>query len=153
MNEHNSLFLDLLANFRDRVKIFGTHFATLDIRQDSRIHQKVIDDVFTKVYGNTEVSHEEKFNKLIQLDEKVDANQFEDIIKDTLLTVSQIAEIQDLNGQRGMNRYIISNSDAVKDVMNVYAFLRSVVIRKIRSKWISFRFLKRWKVLPILNRS
>ncbi len=124
VNEHNSLFLDLLANFRDRVKIFGTHFATLDIRQDSRIHQKVIDDVFTKVYGNTEVSHEEKFNKLIQLDEKVDADQFEDIVKDTLLTVSQIAEIQNLNGQRGMNRYIISNSDAVKDVMNVYAFFK-----------------------------
>jgi phosphoenolpyruvate carboxylase len=46
VEQHNSLFLDLLLNFKDRVKIFGTHFATLDVRQDSRIHQQVIDEVF-----------------------------------------------------------------------------------------------------------
>lgn len=116
------MFLDLLVNFKDRVKIFGTHFATLDIRQDSRIHQKVIDEVFAKLYGNEEATQEEKFSKLIQVSEKVNADDFEDIVKDTLLTVSQVSEIQKLNGLRGMNRYIISNSDAVKDVMNVYAF-------------------------------
>jgi len=124
ISQHNSLFLDLLENFRDRVKIFGTHFATLDIRQDSRIHQKVIDEVFEKVFGNVEASNEEKFNRLIQISEKVNADDFEDIVKDTLLTVSQIAKIQQANGSRGMNRYIISNSDAVKDVMNVYAFFK-----------------------------
>ena len=124
INEHNALFLDLLVNFRDRVKIFGTHFATLDIRQDSRIHQKVIDDVFAKVYGNKEASQEEKFNKLIQISDTVNPEDFEDIVKDTLLTVSQITQIQQQNGFRGMNRYIISNSDAVKDVMNVYAFFK-----------------------------
>jgi len=124
VEQHNSLFLDLLVNFKDRVKIFGTHFATLDVRQDSRIHQQVIDEVFAKVSGNTEATYEEKFNQLIQISEKVNADDFEDIVKDTLLTVSQISEIQELNGYRGMNRYIISNSDAVKDVMNVYAFFK-----------------------------
>ena len=124
VEQHNSLFLDVLVNFKDRVKIFGTHFATLDVRQDSRIHQQVINEVFTKVFGNIEASNEEKFNKLIEISDKVNADDFEDIVKDTLLTVSQISEIQELNGSRGMNRYIISNSDAVKDVMNVYAFFK-----------------------------
>ncbi len=124
INQHNGLFLDLLINFRDRVKIFGTHFATLDVRQDSRIHQKVIDEVFTKLYGEREAGFEEKFSLLIRQHEQVNPDDFEDIVKDTLLTVSQITEIQKLNGIRGMNRYIISNSDAVKDVMNVYAFFK-----------------------------
>jgi phosphoenolpyruvate carboxylase len=125
VEQHNSLFLDLLQNFKDRVKIFGTHFATLDIRQDSRIHQQVIDDVYTLKFGeNTEVSNDQKFNQLIQLSEKIDADQFEDIVKDTLINVAQVKEIQFANGNRGMNRYIISNSDAVKDVMNVYAFFK-----------------------------
>ncbi|ALR29965.1 phosphoenolpyruvate carboxylase [Chryseobacterium sp. IHB B 17019] len=124
VEQHNSLFLDLLVNFKDRVKIFGTHFATLDIRQDSRIHQKVVDEVFVKICGNVEATYEDKFNKLIQITNKVNADEFEDIVKDTLLTVSQVSEIQELNGLRGMNRYIISNSDAVKDVMNVYAFFK-----------------------------
>lgn len=124
VEDHNSLFVDLLTDFRDRVKIFGTHFATLDVRQDSRVHQAVIDEVFAKTSGNTEAGYEEKFNHLIQMSETVDPEDFEDMVKDTLLTVTQIAQIQQMNGTRGMNRYIISNSDAVKDVMNVYAFFR-----------------------------
>lgn len=124
VEHHNSLFLELLLNFRDRVKIFGTHFATLDVRQDSRIHQQVIDEVYAKVFGNVEASQEEKFNQLIQVSEKVNADDFEGIVRDTLLTISQITGIQQANGSRGMNRYIISNSDAVKDVMNVYAFFK-----------------------------
>ncbi|RZJ37581.1 MAG: phosphoenolpyruvate carboxylase, partial [Chryseobacterium sp.] len=125
IEQHNSLFLDLLQNFKDRVKIFGTHFATLDIRQDSRIHQQVIDDVYQSQFGeNSEVSNEEKFNQLIQLSEKIDVDQFEDIVRDTLINVAQVKDIQLANGNRGMNRYIISNSDAVKDVMNVYAFFK-----------------------------
>ncbi len=124
VEQHDSLFIDELINFRDRVKIFGTHFATLDVRQDSRIHQKVIDEVFAKISGKTEVTNEEKFNTLIETKDKINADDFEDILKDTLLTVSQVSEIQQRNGLRGMNRYIISNSDAVKDVMNVYAFFK-----------------------------
>jgi len=125
IEQHNSLFLDLLQNFKDRVKIFGTHFATLDIRQDSRIHQQVIDEVYQAKFGeNAEVSNDEKFNQLIQLSEKIDADQFEDIVRDTLINVAQIKDIQLANGNRGMNRYIISNSDNVKDVMNVYAFFK-----------------------------
>lgn len=124
VEQHDSLFIDELVNFRDRVKIFGTHFATLDVRQDSRIHQKVIDEVFAKISGKTDATNEEKFNALIETKYKINAEDFNDIVKDTLLTVSQVAEIQQRNGLRGMNRYIISNSDAVKDVMNVYAFFK-----------------------------
>jgi len=122
--QHNSLFLDLLQNFKDRVKIFGTHFATLDIRQDSRIHQQVIDEVYQAKFGESEADSNEKFNRLIQVSETINADLFEDIVKDTLINVSQVKDIQLANGHRGMNRYIISNSDAVKDVMNVYAFFK-----------------------------
>lgn len=124
VKEHNSLFLEVLTNFKDRIKIFGTHFAALDIRQDSRIHQQVIDDVFSKLFGNIDANYSEKYNKLIEYSGKAVADDFEDIVKDTLINVQQIREIQDFNGIRGMNRYIISNSDAVKDVMNVYAFFK-----------------------------
>ena len=124
VEQHDSLFIGELINFRDRVKIFGTHFATLDVRQDSRIHQQVIDEVFAKISGRTEATNEEKFNTLIETKDKINAEDFEDIVRDTLLTVSQVSEIQQRNGLRGMNRYIISNSDAVKDVMNVYAFFK-----------------------------
>ena len=32
---------------KHKVKIFGFHFASLDIRQDSRIHKQVFDEIFS----------------------------------------------------------------------------------------------------------
>lgn len=124
MKHHNGLFQDILLGFKDRVKIFGTHFATLDVRQDSRVHQQVIDTVYSTLFGNEEADYKMKYSKLIEVSDKIDVDQFEDIVKDTLETVCQITDIQRQNGLRGMNRYIISNSDDIKDVMNVYAFFK-----------------------------
>ncbi|WP_262147186.1 phosphoenolpyruvate carboxylase [Chryseobacterium foetidum] len=124
MKHHNGLFHDILLGFKDRVKIFGTHFATLDVRQDSRVHQQVIDTVYSTLFGNEEADYKMKYSKLIEVSDKIDVDQFEDIVKDTLETVCQITDIQRQNGLRGMNRYIISNSDDIKDVMNVYAFFK-----------------------------
>ena len=125
--QHNGLFANILVDYRDRVKIFGTHFATLDIRQDSRIHQKVIDELVTK-YSNqniAELTNSEKINILISEHILAHPDDFEDeIIKETLKSVINVKEIQAKNGERGMHRYIISNSDTVEDVMNVLALFK-----------------------------
>ena len=125
--QHNGLFKNLLIDYRDRVKIFGTHFATLDIRQDSRIHQKVIDELVIK-YSNqnvAELTNSEKVNILISEHILAHPDDFEDeIIRETLKSVINVKEIQTKNGERGMHRYIISNSDTVEDVMNVFALFK-----------------------------
>ena len=125
--QHNGLFTNILVDYRDRVKIFGTHFATLDIRQDSRIHQKVIDELVIK-YSKQDVAsltNSEKVNILISEHILAHPDDFEDeIIKETLKSVINVKEIQAKNGERGMHRYIISNSDTVEDVMNVFALFK-----------------------------
>lgn len=125
--QHNGLFTNILVDYRDRVKIFGTHFATLDIRQDSRIHQKVIDELVIK-YSNqnvAELTNSEKVNILITENILAHPDDFEDeIIRETLKSVINVKEIQAKNGERGMHRYIISNSDTVEDVMNVFALFK-----------------------------
>lgn len=125
--QHNGLFTNILVDYRDRVKIFGTHFATLDIRQDSRIHQKVIDELVTKYSKQNfaELTNSEKVNLLISQNILANPNDFEDeIIRETLKSVINVKEIQTKNGERGMHRYIISNSDTVEDVMNVFALFK-----------------------------
>lgn len=125
--QHNGLFHNLLDDYRDRVKIFGTHFATLDIRQDSRIHQKVIDELVEKYSGKdfSTLKNSEKFEILINENIKANPEDFEDeITRETLKSVINVKEIQAKNGERGMHRYIISNSDTVEDVMNVFALFK-----------------------------
>jgi len=125
--QHNNLFKNIIEDYRDRVKIFGTHFATLDIRQDSRIHQKVIDELVNKYSDkNTEnLSNSDKVALLVQENIKANPKDFEDeIIRETLKSVINVKQIQERNGERGMHRYIISNSDTVEDVMNVFALFK-----------------------------
>jgi phosphoenolpyruvate carboxylase len=60
----------------------------------------------------------EKVNILISEHILAHPDDFEDeIIKETLKSVINVKEIQAKNGERGMHRYIISNSDTVEDVM------------------------------------
>ncbi len=128
ITEHQSLFRELLDDYRDRVKIFGTHFATLDIRQDSRVHQKIIDTIFNHLFKNeenSEIPNQQRFESLLNSDNHVKPNDFEDeIVKDTLQNILNVTKIQQQNGERGLHRYIISNSDEVKDVMNVLALFK-----------------------------
>ena len=126
VNQHNGLFADVIDDFIDRVNIFGTHFATLDIRQDSRVHQKVIDEIIQKKsdFNVENISTEEKLNWLLNADIQIYPDEFEGITKETIQTVLDVKEIQQKNGERGLHRYIISNSDEVKDVLNVYALFK-----------------------------
>jgi phosphoenolpyruvate carboxylase len=41
--KHNGLFLYLIDNFINKVNVFGLHFASLAVRQESTVHSKVLD--------------------------------------------------------------------------------------------------------------
>ncbi|MDO5615773.1 MAG: phosphoenolpyruvate carboxylase, partial [Cruoricaptor ignavus] len=85
IEKHNGLFKNLLDEFKDSVKIFGTHFASLDIRQDSRIHQQVIENIIEKNYkGNiSELSQNDRWKFLAENDFNFNLNDFEGITKET----------------------------------------------------------------------
>lgn len=127
--KHNSMFLDELDRFIRRVKLFGMHFASLDIRQDSSIHENVMQAVVSKFNVSdkpyAEWSHEEKVEFLTNSDIKVHGDEFEDsLVNDTFKTIKTIKEIQDKNGVQACHRYIISNSTSSCSVLEVLAMFR-----------------------------
>jgi len=65
---YRSLNIDLIDDFIGRVHLFGNHFATLDIRQDSSVHNQVIRDIFDKEFhvNYDELTSEEKITYLTQ---------------------------------------------------------------------------------------
>ncbi len=107
--DHNGLFMDLLLDFKGRVKIFGTHFASLDLRQDARIHTAVLDELLS---NGSDQKTRANFSAL-------DPNIYEGIVKDTLESIAAVETIQKKNGAKGLQRYIISNSQSTEDVLNV----------------------------------
>ncbi|MCJ8500125.1 phosphoenolpyruvate carboxylase [Desulfatitalea alkaliphila] len=125
----SGMYLESLEHFIDKIKIFKTHFASMDIRQNHTEHEKVITQILKneKRIKNSldELSEQDLVSILVHEHFTVYPDQFEEeIIKDTIQTVAQIKSIQKKNGEAGCNRYIISNSEDIFAVLFVFALLR-----------------------------
>lgn len=130
-----SLYLSRLESLIHKVKLFGTHFASLDIRQDSRVHHAVLMDVhqtILKIDGKgilpsdyIDLSSEDQMNVLATLVGHLNPADFkETITKDTLESIYAITTVQKMNGILGCHRYIISNCQTAMNVMELYALCR-----------------------------
>lgn len=135
IKQHHALYLSQLDNLLNKVRIFGIHFASLDIRQDSRIHTKVLLDLDNqckqKKYARILPDNYEaltdiqKINWLENLHGNVEAELFEPgIARDTLESIYSIAAIQNSNTEAGCHRYIISNCQSAIHVLEVFALFR-----------------------------
>lgn len=129
VEQYYGLYLKDLDLFIDKVRVFKTHFATLDIRQDHRIHKRLIEALLINNGHIRESSDELNPTELIRLlmHERPEMNlpEAEDgVLQDTIDNISQLAEIQQLNGESGCNRYVISNSEDVFSVLFVLGLFR-----------------------------
>ncbi|PQL90460.1 phosphoenolpyruvate carboxylase [Apibacter adventoris] len=126
IEKHDGLFSNELDRFTRQVKTFKLHFASLDIRQDSSIHNLILNKI-VKRYNLSDNSYdkmdnEEKFYILFQSNIIIKEEDFEeDIIKDTIRNIKQLKKIQKENGERSIHRYIISNSTTIFSVLEVLA--------------------------------
>ena len=134
INDYQSLYLTELKELIHKIRIFGFYFATLDIRQDSRIHHQVFthisdtlvkegSDIFPKNYS--ELNEKEQFEVLAGVTGQIASDQFNDeLVVKTLGSIEAIKKIQQNNGEKGANRYIISNNQSALNVMQVFAMLK-----------------------------
>ena len=131
---HQSLYLDKIDSLIHKVELFGLHFASLDIRQDSSIHKVVFEEIvtnatkdgkliFPKNYFN--LSEEKQISFLNTVSGALNPDDFEnELVTKTLGSIYAMKTIQSENGEKGSNRYIISNSQSVLHVMQAFTFLR-----------------------------
>ena len=139
IKEHQSLYLSELNSLINKVHLFGFHCATLDIRQDSRIHHTVFSNmvetllksgsnIFPKNYNS--LSEEKQIKILSSIKGDLDINLFKDeLVVNTLNTINAVKSIQESNGEKGANRYIISNNQTALNVMQLYAMLKLVAFK------------------------
>lgn len=134
ISEHKSLFLDQLDDVIIKVNIFGYHFATLDIRQDSRIHSKVFERILEVAQQNKIINKPISYDKLTVEDKikflstiKGDLNpdSFKDnLVNSTLSSIRAMKLIQRSNGEKGSNRYIISNNQSALNIIELFTMFR-----------------------------
>lgn len=123
--QHNGLFADKVDNLIQKIRAFGLYYASLDVRQDSSVHESFFEflstqgDYFTANYSSLDEDQKlEQLSRLKPLDAGL--NFKEAVHNDTLASVDVIAKIQRENGEIGCHRYIISHCTSAANVMEVY---------------------------------
>jgi len=124
---HESLFVDEIQDLIDKVNIFGYHFASLDIRQDSSVHNHVFEDIISRVFDK---KTSEKYNKLSEKEkiiflskkklDNVKVNFNNSQVLSTLGSINAMRLIQKSNGEKGCHRYIISHNQSPLNILEVF---------------------------------
>jgi len=137
VSEHNGLFLELLDSFILKVKLFGFHFASLDIRQDSRKHDAVWDFILKVLSAKglsvtpdkfAALTEGEKIDYLLGLKVNLKEQEFNDtFVNETIQSILSIASIQKENGPMGCHRYIISNCQSALHVIEIFVLARLLI--------------------------
>ena len=136
IQKHQSLYASDVNSLLNKIHLFGFHFSSLDIRQDSRAHAKVFNDmvnvliksgssIFPANYHS--LSESKQISTLSKTEGRLDMDLISD--KETLKalkTMAAIKTIQETNGEKAANRYIISNNQTTLNVMQLYAMLKLV---------------------------
>ncbi|GAA4438844.1 phosphoenolpyruvate carboxylase [Ravibacter arvi] len=134
---HEGLFVEYLDKFILKIRLFGFHFASLDIRQVSTKHDKAWEDILRRLESKVPLlKYEEyeqwddakKINLLLSLNIPLRIDDYEDAItKDILGSIHAVKKIQKRNGPLGSHRYVISNCSSALNVIQVYAFAKNLI--------------------------
>jgi len=126
ISDHLGLFVDIVDHFIQKVRLFGCYFATLDIRQDSRVLRNVFQyctkqsQIKSGLKGYDALSEEEKLKAIPFNEADFHCPDDEaDLTKDTLDTIRLVKQIQLSNGEKACQRFIISNCQRASDILQL----------------------------------
>ncbi len=127
ITDHDSLFVNIVEDLIKKVRLFGCYFATLDIRQDSRILRKVFDFGLQRPEinagigsGYNELNEAEKLKNLTFTEADFQCpDDADDMVRDTLNTIRLMKQIQLGNGEKACQRFIISNCQQASDILQL----------------------------------
>ncbi|HLP63667.1 phosphoenolpyruvate carboxylase [Flavobacterium sp.] len=126
IDKHQSLYLDDINDLLNKINAFGFHFASLDIRQNSKIHNQVIQNIIKNLPNNEmdyfSLSEEKKMDFISTISaNSSEINYDDELTKLTLDSIHAMKKIQENNGELGANRYIISNNESALNVIETLA--------------------------------
>lgn len=134
VSDYHRMFAKEVDSLINKVNTFGYHFASLDIRQDSRVHHEAFmtllkgaqkQGVVSKEVDYLQLDESEKIDFLTTLKGDLLPEKFsDDLVNKTLGSIRAIQKIQSQNGELGCHRYIISNNQTAQNIFEVFAMIR-----------------------------
>ena len=134
--DHQSLYVNEVTSLIHKTNLFGYHFAHLDIRQDSRVHDAMFTALVSELIEQKsalfpsdyfELSLEDQKAHLAGISGSIGSASFTDEKAINIVeTIKAMKQIQETNGELACNRYIISNNQTTLNVLQLYAMLKII---------------------------
>ncbi|MCE2496509.1 MAG: phosphoenolpyruvate carboxylase [Flavobacteriales bacterium] len=128
LNEkYDGLFADRVDDLLRRIRAFGFYFASLDLRQDSRVHHTVVLDILSAcgTMNDYEALGEmEAMDFLLSTPLSFDESDLDDMTRRTLESIRVMKELQEQNGVAAAHRYIISNTQSALNLAELMFLFR-----------------------------
>jgi phosphoenolpyruvate carboxylase len=130
-----------LATLKRASEIFGFHLATLDMRQSSDVHERVLAELFAHAKVESDYASLQEQDKVALLLSELDRPRllFSPYIDYSSETVSELAilraakDIRQRYGARAIRNYIISHTETVSDLLEVLLLQRETGL--LRARW------------------
>lgn len=133
IDDHEGLFVEHLDNFLIKIRIFGFHFASLDVRQESKKHHQLWQYILNAVEADKfNVSDENgQIEFLLKFSYDIKSLSLQDaFMQEMINTFLAISDIQQSNGEQGCHRYIISNCGSALVVIEVFKLAQLLIASK-----------------------
>jgi phosphoenolpyruvate carboxylase len=165
LHKYQGLFVNLVDEMILKIKLFNFYFVKLDVRQNSSMHKKVIQHIFSvhKICNNYELLNDNEKLKLLKANlnnnKIIDYNYTDELTNEVIETFKVIQQIQVQNGKEAIERYIISNTSSVINIFEVLFFIQNInnylikVVKEPKEKCLSLGIVPLFETIPDLEQS
>ncbi|HTJ44499.1 MAG TPA: phosphoenolpyruvate carboxylase [Kofleriaceae bacterium] len=123
---------DLVRASRRRADVFGFHLASIDLRQHSSVHERIVDELLTAggkpgYLGMHETARVRLLSELLArpVPPVRDRTHLSDEAQDLLATIDMIGRARHELGERACERWIVSFTSSVSDLLEITFLGRS----------------------------
>jgi phosphoenolpyruvate carboxylase len=163
LNENHGAILAVprLAGLLRAVRIFGFHLASLDMRQSSDVHERVLAELFARAGVEADYAALPEADKVrLLLDELAQPRllytpyeSYSETTNSELQTLRTAREIRKRYGTRAIRNYIISHTETVSDLLEVLLLQKETGLYRPSAKQSDVMVIPLFETIPDLQRA
>ncbi|NHZ43355.1 phosphoenolpyruvate carboxylase [Massilia aquatica] len=150
-----------LATLQRAAAIFGFHLASLDMRQTSDVHERVLAELFAGAgveADYTRLTEEQKVQLLLAelAQPRLLYSPYAELSEETASELAILRAAKDIRqryGKRAIRNYIISHTETVSDLLEVLLLQKETGLLRARDKQLDAMVIPLFETIPDLQRA
>ena len=150
-----------LAGLKRAARIFGFHLASLDMRQSSDVHERVLAELFARAGAQADYAALDEAEKVALLLRELAQprplyspyENYSDETNSELAILRAARDIRQRYGSRAIRNYIISHTETVSDLLEVLLLQKETGLMRVSSGACDVMVIPLFETIPDLQRA